>query len=223
MDEQRLILVVEDDEATRGFSSTTLRRRRFGSRGPPVRGRGCGGSRSGVPASSRSTLRSRAGAGSTCSIACATPTDWLRGSTRTWPVVVLTGRVGEADRVRSFARGADDYVQSRRVSCFRRCRAAFAAARSLHAGGRVCRPGPPTRELAPFVERVRGGARSPLLGEATPSEEGTFEGGSREWRLRSPLLEVNAARRRERAAPPSGACRHPRRRACEARRERRAR
>jgi DNA-binding response OmpR family regulator len=26
------------------------------------------------------------------------------------PVIVLTGRVGEADRVRSFARGADDYV-----------------------------------------------------------------------------------------------------------------
>ena len=26
------------------------------------------------------------------------------------PVMVLTGRVGEADRVRGFARGADDYV-----------------------------------------------------------------------------------------------------------------
>ena len=26
------------------------------------------------------------------------------------PVIVLTGRTGEADRVRSFARGADDHV-----------------------------------------------------------------------------------------------------------------
>lgn len=28
------------------------------------------------------------------------------------PVIVLTGRTGEADRVRSFARGADDHVQA---------------------------------------------------------------------------------------------------------------
>ncbi len=40
------------------------------------------------------------------------------------PVIVLTGRAGEADRVRSFERGADDHCRSRRVHCFPHWRAA---------------------------------------------------------------------------------------------------
>jgi DNA-binding response OmpR family regulator len=41
------------------------------------------------------------------------------------PVIVLTGRTGEADRVRSFAGGADDHVCKPTRSLFARCRAAF--------------------------------------------------------------------------------------------------
>jgi DNA-binding response OmpR family regulator len=50
-------------------------------------------------------------------------------------VIVLTGRTGEADRVRSFARGADDHIcKPTRSLFFPRCRAALRAPR----GRRVC-------------------------------------------------------------------------------------
>ena len=46
------------------------------------------------------------------------------------PVIVLTGRSGGADRVRSFARGADDHLNSPRPICLPRRKAASARART---------------------------------------------------------------------------------------------
>ena len=50
------------------------------------------------------------------------------------PVIVLSGRSGDADRVRSFARGADDHVT--KLSSYFLPRAAH----PLHASGAACSP-----------------------------------------------------------------------------------
>jgi CheY-like chemotaxis protein len=77
MDEQRLILIVEDDEATRAFLAEHI-----AADGPSL---------------VLLDLALEAGSGLDL------------------PVIVLTGRVGGADRVRSFARGAE-LVRARATS-----------------------------------------------------------------------------------------------------------
>jgi DNA-binding response OmpR family regulator len=68
------------------------------------------------------------------------------------PVIVLNGRVGDGDRVRSFARGADDPLcKPTRSFVFRAVELHLRAPRALHAGRRVCRPAT-ARKIAPFVE-----------------------------------------------------------------------
>ena len=109
--EQRLILIVEDDEATRTFLARQPRRRRLSGCGRAQRGRGPAGDR-GTPAGVW-----------WCSTSCSTDSsglallDRLRASDGLvsrldpdLPVIVLSGRAGDADRVRSFSRGADDHL-----------------------------------------------------------------------------------------------------------------
>lgn len=73
------------------------------------------------------------------------------------PVIILTGRGGEADRVRSFARGADEHVM--KPSCrFPR--------RENHAAGAGCRApraGGPHEGCNPV-----GSTRRPLVARSTP-------------------------------------------------------
>ena len=87
MDEQRLILIVEDDEATRAFLAENI---------------AADGFRVASASSAAEGLRA---------IEVRRPSLVLLDlALETARVIVLTGRVGEADRVRSFARGADDHV-----------------------------------------------------------------------------------------------------------------
>jgi len=76
------------------------------------------------------------------------------------PVIVLTGRVGEADRVRSFARGADDYVPKPTRSFVLRAGDVFRAALPRS----VWRPGQPVREIARFGDQCSASCSSSIAG-----------------------------------------------------------
>jgi CheY-like chemotaxis protein len=67
------------------------------------------------------------------------------------PVIVLSGRAGDADRVRSFARGADDHLcKPTRYLLFRFVEPHSGLRGSLHSGGRGCRPDEPhARDRSP--------------------------------------------------------------------------
>jgi CheY-like chemotaxis protein len=85
VDEQRLILVVEDDETTRAFLAENLVADGFrvaGAASAPEALRAIGARQ---PALVLSTFASTAAAGSTFSTACVRPTAWPRGSTPTSP------------------------------------------------------------------------------------------------------------------------------------------
>lgn len=114
------MLVVEDDRAARAFLLDNLAADGFGRSGLAGRARGCGRSR----CSSRLLfldliLEDGSGLDRLDRVRAA---DGLASQIEL-QVIVLTGRDGEADRVRSFSRGADDRVESPRVICFRRGRA----------------------------------------------------------------------------------------------------
>src|SRR3954453_3595515 len=110
MDEQRLILVVEDDEATRAFLLENLAADGF-------RVAGASGAVEGVRAievrrPSLVVLDIALEGGSGLDVL-----DRIRHADGLasridpdLPVIVLSGRAGDADRVRSFARGADDHL-----------------------------------------------------------------------------------------------------------------
>jgi two-component system, OmpR family, response regulator len=110
VDEQRLILVVEDDEATRAFLLDNLAADGF---------RGVGANGAGE---ARRTIEVRQPALVVLDLGLADGSglgllDRVRSADGLaslldpdLPVIVLTGRSGDADRVRSFARGADDHL-----------------------------------------------------------------------------------------------------------------
>jgi DNA-binding response OmpR family regulator len=110
MDEQRLILVVEDDEATRGFLLDNLAADGFRAVGASSAGEGIRAIEVRRPSLVVLDLALEGGSGLEL-LDRVRHTDGLASRIDPdLPVIVLTGRVGEADRVRSFARGADDYV-----------------------------------------------------------------------------------------------------------------
>jgi DNA-binding response OmpR family regulator len=110
VDEHQLILVVEDDEATAAFLADNLtadgfRVARAASAGEGLRA---------IEVRRPRLVLLDLGLGGTSGLDLL---DRIRSadglSTRVdpqLPVIVLTGRVGEADRVRSFERGADDHI-----------------------------------------------------------------------------------------------------------------
>jgi DNA-binding response OmpR family regulator len=110
MDEQRLILVVEDDDVTRTFLLETLAADGFRVTGASSAGAGIRGIE--VRRSSLVTLDLALEGGSGLELLDRVRhADGLASRIEPdLPVIVLSGQVAEADRVRSFERGADDHV-----------------------------------------------------------------------------------------------------------------
>jgi CheY-like chemotaxis protein len=110
MDEQRLILVVEDDDATRAFLLENLAADGFRVAGASSPGEGVRAIEVRRPSLVLLDLALEDGSGLQL-IDRVRHADGLASRIDPdLPVIVLTGRVAEADRVRSFARGADDHV-----------------------------------------------------------------------------------------------------------------
>ncbi|HLM10040.1 MAG TPA: response regulator transcription factor [Thermoleophilaceae bacterium] len=111
MDEQRLILIVEDDEATRRFLAENLAADGFRVAAASGAGEGLRAIEVRRPALLLLDLMLESGSSGLELLDRVRTADGL--GTRVdpdLPVIVLTGRTGEADRVRSFTRGADDHV-----------------------------------------------------------------------------------------------------------------
>jgi DNA-binding response OmpR family regulator len=107
--QQRLILVVEDHDLTRAFLLDNLAADGFRVAARAARGRGCA---IGVRQPALVVLDRALEAGSGLALLDRVRVaDGLASRIDPdLPVIVLSGRSGDADRVRSFARGADDHV-----------------------------------------------------------------------------------------------------------------
>jgi DNA-binding response OmpR family regulator len=110
VDEQRLILVVEDDEATRAFLLDNLAADGFRVAGASGVGEGLRAIEVRQPSLVVLDLVFEGGSGLDLLDRVRAADGLASRLDPDLPVVVLTGRAGEADRVRSFARGADDHL-----------------------------------------------------------------------------------------------------------------
>jgi DNA-binding response OmpR family regulator len=110
VDEQRLILVVEDDEATRGFLAENLVADGFRVAGAASAAEALRAIEVRQPALVVLDLRLEGGSGLDVLDRVRSADGLASRLDPDLPVIVLTGRSGEADRVRSFARGADDHL-----------------------------------------------------------------------------------------------------------------
>jgi DNA-binding response OmpR family regulator len=110
VDEQRLILVVEDDEATRAFLADNLSADGFRVAGAATAAEALRAIEVRQPALVLLDLRLDGGSGLEVLDRVRSADGLASRLDPDLPVIVLTGRSGEADRVRSFARGADDHL-----------------------------------------------------------------------------------------------------------------
>ena len=110
MDEQPLILVVEDDEATRSFLLDNLAADGFRVAGASGAGEALRAIEVRQPALVVLDLALDDGSGLTLLDRVRAADGLASRIDPELPVIVLTGRAGEADRVRSFHRGADDHL-----------------------------------------------------------------------------------------------------------------
>lgn len=110
VEEQRLILVVEDDEATRSFLLDNLAADGFRVAGASGAGEALRAIEVRQPALVVLDLRLEGGSGLDVLDAVRSADGLASRLDPDLPVIVLTGRSGDADRVRSFARGADDHL-----------------------------------------------------------------------------------------------------------------
>jgi DNA-binding response OmpR family regulator len=110
VDEQRLILVVEDDEPTRGFLAENLAADGFRVAGAASAAEALRAIEVRQPALVVLDLRLEAGSGLDVLDRVRSADGLASRLDPDLPVIVLTGRSGAADRVRSFARGADDHL-----------------------------------------------------------------------------------------------------------------
>ena len=110
MDTQRLILVVEDDEPTRSFLLDNLAADGFKVAGAGGVGEGLRAIEVRQPALVVLDLALEDGSGLALLDRLRNADGLASRLDPDLPVIVLTGRSGEADRVRSFARGADDHL-----------------------------------------------------------------------------------------------------------------
>ncbi len=110
MDEQRLVLVVEDDDATRAFLLDNLAADGFKVAGASGAGEGLRAIEVRQPAAVVLDLLLDDGSGLALLDRIRAADGLSSRIDPELPVIVLTGRAGEADRVRSFARGADDHL-----------------------------------------------------------------------------------------------------------------
>src|SRR3954453_22952116 len=110
MDEQRLILVVEDDEATRAFLLDNLAADGFRVAGASSPGEGVRAIEVRRPSLVVLDIALEGGSGLDVLDRIRHADGLASRIDPDLPVIVLSGRVGDADRVRSFARGADDHL-----------------------------------------------------------------------------------------------------------------
>jgi DNA-binding response OmpR family regulator len=110
VDEQRLILVVEDDDATRAFLLDNLAADGFRVAGAGGAGEGLRAIEVRQPSLVVLDLVLEDGNGLALLDRVRSADGLATRVDPDLPVIVLTGRSGDADRVRSFARGADDHL-----------------------------------------------------------------------------------------------------------------
>jgi DNA-binding response OmpR family regulator len=110
VDEQRLILVVEDDEATRAFLADNLAADGFRVVAASGAGEGLRAIEVRQPSLVLLDLALEDGSGLALLDRVRASDGLASRIDPDLPVIVLTGKAGEADRVRSFTRGADDNV-----------------------------------------------------------------------------------------------------------------
>ena len=110
MDEQRLILVVEDDEATRAFLAENLRADGFRVASAASAGEGLRAIEVRRPALVLLDLMLDGSSGLDVLDRVRASDGLASRIDSQLPVIVLSGRCGETDRVRSLQRGADDHV-----------------------------------------------------------------------------------------------------------------
>src|SRR5918999_705124 len=110
VDEPRLILVVEDDDLTRAFLLDNLAADGFRVAGASGAGEGLRAIEVRQPALVVLDLGLEDGSGLVLLDRVRSADGLASRIDPDLPVIVLTGRSGDADRVRSFARGADDHL-----------------------------------------------------------------------------------------------------------------
>jgi DNA-binding response OmpR family regulator len=110
VNDERLILVVEDDDATRSFLLDNLAADGFRVAGASSPQEGVRAIEVRQPSLVVLDLAFENGSGLDLLDRLRAADGLASRLDPDLPVVVLTGRAGEADRVRSFARGADDHV-----------------------------------------------------------------------------------------------------------------
>jgi DNA-binding response OmpR family regulator len=110
VDEQRLILVVEDDELTRSFLLDNRAADGFRVAGAAGVGEGLRAIEVRQPSLAVLGLRLEDGNGLILLDRVRASDGLASRIDPDLPVIVLSGRAGDADRVRSFARGADDHL-----------------------------------------------------------------------------------------------------------------
>jgi DNA-binding response OmpR family regulator len=155
--EQRLILVVEDDEATRGFLAENLMADGFRVAGAASAGEALRAIEVRQPALVLLDLRLEDGSGLDVLDRVRSADGLASRLDPDLPVIVLTGRSGPADRVRSFARGADDHLSKPFLyaELLARVRAVLRRAEGRRARG-VLRAGELTLDPATRVVRLAG-------------------------------------------------------------------
>jgi DNA-binding response OmpR family regulator len=110
VEEQRLILVVEDDDLTRAFLLDNLAADGFRVAGASGAGEGLRAIEVRQPALVVLDLALEDGSGLALLDRVRAADGLATRIDPELPVIVLSGRSGDADRVRSFARGADDHL-----------------------------------------------------------------------------------------------------------------
>src|SRR5215216_4107839 len=110
VNDQRLILVVEDDDATRAFLLDNLAADGFRVAGASGAGEGLRAIEVRQPSLVVLDLALEDGSGLALLDRVRAADGLASRLDPDLPVIVLTGRSGDADRVRSFARGADDHL-----------------------------------------------------------------------------------------------------------------
>jgi CheY-like chemotaxis protein len=152
VDEQRLILVVEDDDLTRGFLLDNLAADGFRVAGASGVGEGLRAIELRQPALVVLDLALEDGSGLGLLDRVRAADGLASRIDPELPVIVLSGRSGDADRVRSFARGADDHLCRPTRSFVPPCRAASASSPRRPRRKASLPTGEP-REIAPFVDQ----------------------------------------------------------------------
>ena len=110
MNDDRLVLVVEDDQVTRAFLLENLMADGFRTAGASGLGEGLRAIEVRQPSLVVLDLGLEDGNGLTLLDRVRAADGLASRIDQDLPVIVLSGRAGDADRVRSFARGADDHV-----------------------------------------------------------------------------------------------------------------